>query len=56
MDFAKAGSSDIVNAEQRPVLAPQFRSIAALNQGVSKSLHGTRHLGMLSWYRREAVR
>ncbi len=43
MGFRKAGSSDIVNVEQCPVLA-QLCSIAAQNQGVSGG-YGTRHLG-----------
>ncbi|MEA7515323.1 hypothetical protein ONK27_28355, partial [Salmonella enterica subsp. enterica serovar Virginia] len=41
----KAGSSDIVNVEQCPVLAPQLAALLPRIRACLASLHGTRHLG-----------
>lgn len=43
--FRKAGSSDIVNVEQCPVLAPQLEALLPRIRACLASLHGTRHLG-----------
>ncbi|EDU9524862.1 23S rRNA (uracil(1939)-C(5))-methyltransferase RlmD [Salmonella enterica subsp. enterica] len=45
MGFRKAGSSDIVNVEQCPVLAPQLAALLPRIRACLASLHGTRHLG-----------
>ncbi|MDJ4468356.1 23S rRNA (uracil(1939)-C(5))-methyltransferase RlmD [Salmonella enterica] len=45
MGFRKAGSSDIVNVEQCPVLAPQLEALLPRIRACLASLHGTRHLG-----------
>ena len=45
MGFRKAGSSDIVDVKQCPILVPQLEALLPKVQGMSGSLQAMRHLG-----------